>query len=57
MLGAPGRESVKWIVCLEAFNLSLEAAGILGKILGEALNKIFISFPGVSFNLFIKMCG
>ena len=28
-------------------------AGILGKISGECLNRIFISFSGVSFNILI----
>lgn len=28
-------------------------AGILREVLGEDLNRIFISFPGVSFNMMI----
>ena len=40
-----------WILCLEAFHLW--SAGILGKVSGEGLNRLFISFSGVSVSMLI----
>ena len=43
------RERGHWVLCLRVFVCFLKA-GVLGEVSGEDLNRIFISFPGVSFN-------
>ena len=44
---------VHWVLCLKGFIYFLKS-GILGKVSGEHLNRIFISFPGVSFSMLIN---
>ena len=43
-------ETVHWVFYLEVFYLFLKV-GILEEVSGEDLNRIYISFPGVSFDL------
>lgn len=42
------RLRMHWVLVLKGFYLK---AGILGVVSGGDLNRIFISFPGVSFNM------
>ena len=43
-----GGRALALVICSEGF-ISLLQVGFLGEASGEDLNRIFISFPGVSF--------
>ena len=52
---APQRESMGWVLCFEDFYLSLAGIlrrnleGILREVSGEVFSRMFISFPGATF--------